>query len=127
MGCRRSCASACRIAHKETLVKRGSLYWVDLEPSQAPELGKVRPALIVSNTEQNLRLPTVVVLPISSRPPEIWPLRLGFKMPKGKESFVIIPGIRQVHKARLSNLIGTVPVAFLDRVEEALFAYLRDQ
>lgn len=107
-------------------MKRGSIYWVNLEPTSPPEFGKVRPGLVVSNSEQNIRLPTVVILPISSRGPEIWPLRLGFRMPRGKASFVVIPGLRQVSKARLQEVIGLAPSPFMEKVEEALLAYLRD-
>lgn len=107
-------------------MKRGSLYWVNLEPTSPPEFGKVRPGLIISNSEQNSRLPTVVILPISSRSPEIWPLRLAFMMPNGKESFVVIPGIRQVDKARLDEMIGLVPALFLSKVDGALVSYLND-
>jgi mRNA-degrading endonuclease toxin of MazEF toxin-antitoxin module len=107
-------------------MKRGSLFWVNLGSTTPPEFGKVRPALVISNSEQNIRLPTVVILPISSRAPEIWPLRLGFKMPDGKASFVVLPGIRQVSKARLQEMIGLAPPALLQRVEEALSVYLRD-
>ena len=107
-------------------MKRGSIYWINLEPTTPPEFGKIRPGLIVSNTEQNIRLPTVVILPLSTRSPEIWPLRLEFKMPLGKTSFAVIPGIRQVNKTRLQEMIGLAPPSFLQRVDEALAAYLRD-
>ncbi|MCB1214482.1 MAG: type II toxin-antitoxin system PemK/MazF family toxin [Deltaproteobacteria bacterium] len=107
-------------------MKRGSLYWVNLEPNHPPEFGKVRPGLVISNTEQNLRLSTLVILPVSSRAPEIWPLRLGFKLPKGKVSFVVIPGIRQIHQGRMLEEIGQVSEKFLGEVEEALQLYLGD-
>lgn len=107
-------------------MRRGSIYWINLEPSHPPEFGKIRPGLIISNSEQNLRLSTVVILPLSSQPPEIWPLRVGFKGQKGKESFVVVPGIRQVSKERLQTCLGMVPESFLERVDEALEIYLKD-
>lgn len=55
---------------------RGSMYWINLEDSHPPEFGKTRPAVVLSNSEQNAILPTLVAIPLSSRPPEIWPLRL---------------------------------------------------
>lgn len=107
-------------------MKRGSLYWVNLEPSEPPEFGKIRPSIIVSNFEQNLRLPTVVVVPVSSRAPEIWPLRLKFKMPGGKESFAVLPGLRQINKTRLQKMTGLVAADFLQELDAALVAYLSD-
>lgn len=107
-------------------MKRGSIYWVNLEPTDPPEFGKVRPGIVVSNSEQNLRLPTVVIVPVSSRAPEIWPLRLGFKMPDGKVSFAVLPGLRQVSKTRLQKATGSVSDGFLEELDEALAAYLGD-
>ncbi|MBI2026216.1 MAG: type II toxin-antitoxin system PemK/MazF family toxin [Deltaproteobacteria bacterium] len=105
---------------------RGSVYWVNLEDEAPPEFGKVRPGLIISNSEQNLALATLVVIPISSRGSEIWPLRLGLELPKVKRSFAVIPGVRQVSKTRLMEKIIDVSVSLLEDIEEALFTYLRD-
>ena len=107
-------------------MRRGSIIWVNLQDATPPELGKVRPGLVISNTEQNTILDTVVILPISTKPPEIWPLRLRVSMQKGKESFVIIPGIRQVNKTHLMKVIGEVSSDFMKIIEESLQAYLSD-
>lgn len=107
-------------------MKRGSLYWINLEPTKPPEFGKIRPGLVISNSEQNAILSTVVIVPISSKAPEIWPLRIGFKMAGAKESFVVLPGIRQVSKARLQEMIGMAPALLLAKLDEALQVYLQD-
>ena len=107
-------------------MKRGSLYWVNLEPSSPPEFGKIRPAVIISNSEHNIRLPTVVMIPLSTQKPEIWPLRVSVKSALGKEAFAVIPGIRQVNKTRLQEMIGLLPVSLLDKLDEAVSAYLSD-
>jgi hypothetical protein len=51
--------------------------WVDVSDTQPPEMGKVRPGIIVSGTAHNEVLHTVVVVPTSSIPPEIRPLWLA--------------------------------------------------
>ena len=108
-------------------MRRGTLCWINMEPAHPPEFGKIWPGLVISNTEQNTRLPTVVVLPLSTRPPEIWPLRLRLKIPgQARDSFVILPGIRQVNKTRLQETMGLAPAGFLEKVEKALEVYLRD-
>ena len=107
-------------------MNRGAVYWVNLEDTHPPEFGKKRPALIVSNSEQNQILPTVVVLPISSRKPEIWPLRLEVVLGKGRSSYVVIPGIRQVAKTRLLECIAVLPEMIMNRVSEAVELYLQD-
>jgi mRNA-degrading endonuclease toxin of MazEF toxin-antitoxin module len=109
------------------VVIRGSVHWVNLEDTHPPEFGKTRPALIVSNTEQNVILKTVVVIPISTRPPHIWPLRMQLPpLPKLKKSFAVIPGIRQISKSRLIEEVGVVSEEFMDSIADAVSAYLGD-
>jgi mRNA interferase MazF len=107
-------------------MKRGSICWINLEPVFPPEMGKTRPAIVVSNSDQNMFLGSVVVIPISSRPDEIWPLRVKLEMPKGKPGFAVLPGIRQVSKERIQQFAGAARSEDLARIEEALFSYLAD-
>lgn len=107
-------------------MKRGTVCWVNLEDASPPEFGKTRPGLIVSNTEQNSVLPTVVVLPISGQPPEIWPLRIAVSLPAGKKSFAVVPGIRQVSKSRIREVIFLLPEGAMEEVSQAVSAYLSD-
>jgi mRNA-degrading endonuclease toxin of MazEF toxin-antitoxin module len=107
-------------------MKRGTICWVNLEPVSPPELGKTRPAIIISNSEQNLFLQSVVVIPISSRPGEIWPLRVKLEMPRGKVSYAVLPGIRQVSKSRIQEFAGAGVEEDIKRIDEALFSYLND-
>lgn len=108
----------------ETALKRGSVYWINLEPASPPELGKVRPAIVVSHSVYNDRLDSLVVVPLSTRAPEIWPLRLEVKIRGMKASYVVIPGIRQVSKARLHEVIAQAPGPAMLRIAEALAIYL---
>jgi mRNA interferase MazF len=107
-------------------VKRGTIYWVDLEPASPPELGKTRPAIVISNSMTNQRLRSVVVVPLSSRAPEIWPLRMPITMPHGATSYAIVPGIRQVDKRRLRQDLGRIPARDLKALDEAISVYLND-
>lgn len=104
---------------------RGSIVWVNLEDASPPEFGKTRPGLILSNTEANLSLSSVVIIPISTRPGVIWPLRLAMPRISGmKPGFLVLPGIRQVSKARLHDETGVVDDEFLTEVDQAVSAYL---
>lgn len=106
-------------------MNRGSVFWVNLEPATPPEFGKVRPAVVISNSTYNVRLDSVVVAPLSTKTPEIWPLRVQVAFPKSKRSFAIIPGVRQVSKERLHERIGDVSAGDLARLDSALEIYLR--
>ena len=111
-------------AGPEAALRRGSVYWINLEPAEPPELGKVRPGLVVSNSIHNDQLESVVVVPLSTRAPEIWPLRLRLEVSGLKTSYAVVPGIRQVSKARLQEVVGQIPVAMMDRIDAALGLYL---
>jgi mRNA interferase MazF len=106
-------------------MKRGTICWVNLEPVSPPEMGKTRPALVVSNSDQNLFLQSIVVVPMSSQPGEIWPLRVCLEW-RGKVSFAVIPGIRQVSKQRLVDVVGMARAQDLERITQALSFYLND-
>jgi len=106
-------------------MKRGTVVWVDLSDTSPPEMGKVRPGVIVSGTAHNEVLNTVVVVPTSSVEPEIWPLRMSVGNISGKESYAVIPGIRQVRKSRLRGVIGQLSHEQLSALDDCLEAYLR--
>ncbi|HEY6509275.1 MAG TPA: type II toxin-antitoxin system PemK/MazF family toxin, partial [Vicinamibacterales bacterium] len=70
-------------------MKRGTVVWVDLSDTSPPEMGKVRPGVVVSGTAHNDVLNTVVVVPTSSVPPEILPLRVAVGSFAGKQSYAV--------------------------------------
>lgn len=106
-------------------MKRGTVVWVDLSDTTPPEMGKVRPGIIVSGTAHNDVLNTVAVVPTSSIAPEIWPLRMAVGSIAGKDSFAVIPGIRQVRKGRLRGALGQLSHEHMAKLDECLDAYLR--
>ena len=108
------------------MTTRSSLYWINLGPTSPPEFGKTRPGVIVSNTTHNDILDSVVVVPLSTIGDEIWPLRIKTDDVRGKAAFAVLPGIRQVSKARLADFIGVVSSTFMTRLDAALALYLGD-
>ena len=118
--------AALAATHRKREVKRGSVIWVNLTDSFPPEMGKMRPGIVLSNSDQNGLLETVVIIPLSSRAPEIWPLRIRIAGPTKKPSFAIVPGMRQVSKARLHDLIGVASEETMETLFGAAAAYLAD-
>lgn len=108
------------------IVRRGALYWINLGTTSPPDSGKTRPGLVVSNSVQNSILDSVVMVPLSTIPDEIWPLRLKLQGANEKSSYAVLPGIRQVSKARLTEFIAFAPSDFMIRMDEALALYLND-
>jgi mRNA-degrading endonuclease toxin of MazEF toxin-antitoxin module len=106
---------------------RGTIVWVDLSDARPPEMGKRRPAVIVSSSTQNLVLDSVVGIPLSSVPPEIPPLRVRVQ-PQGLEgpSFAVVPGIRQLKKSRILRVAGTLSNSDIAALDKAIRDYLSD-
>jgi mRNA-degrading endonuclease toxin of MazEF toxin-antitoxin module len=105
-------------------MKRGTVVWVDLSDTSPPEMGKVRPGIVVSGTVHNEVLNTVVIIPTSTVAPEILPLRMSVGHLGGKESYAVIAGIRQVRKGRLRGVIGQLSHEYLSVLDGCLEEYL---
>jgi mRNA interferase MazF len=88
------------------MVKRGEVYWVNLDPTVGTEIKKTRPALIISPDDMNAVLPRVIVAPITSkgqplgcRPEVVF---------KGKRGRILLDQLRCVDKARLAGKLGSI-------------------
>ena len=102
---------------------------VDLDPVRGAELGKRRPALIVSRDENNQYAATVTVLPITSAPARRdYPDEVVIPSGVGglsKVSRVKANMIRTVSKGRLSHRVGRLPTEYRVRVERAIRTHLK--
>ena len=106
-------------------MRRGDIVRVNLTDAQPPEMGKLRPAVILSNDAHNAVLGAIAVVPLSTRPPGIWPLRVALPETDGlQRSFAVVPGIRQVNKQRVVEKVGVLSQSALTELEDACFAYL---
>ena len=103
---------------------RGAVVWIDLMDAIPPESGKRRPGVVVSNSAQNALLNSVVVVPLSTRHPEIAYLRVRIAPIGTLEGFAVIPGIRQIKKSRILERVGQLTRQDLRRLDEAILVYL---
>ncbi len=106
----------------------GEIYDVDLSPVIGSEIGKRRPALVVSNDVNNEYAMTVTVLPITGQPArKVYPFEVH--VPKGTagltaDSRIKADQIRTVDKRRLVQLRGALPAEYWPQVEQALKVHL---
>ena len=108
-------------------MNRGTVVWVDLSDATPPEIGKRRPAVVVSSSVHNQVLPTIVAVPLSSQAPEIPPLRVKLATAGlRRESYAVVPGLRQLKKSRVLGHAGRVSAADLIRLDGAIRQYLGD-
>ena len=60
-------------------MKRYEIRWTALDPTRGAEMGKTRPAVIVSLDALNQRLQTVTVCPLTSELHPAWRSRLAVR------------------------------------------------
>jgi len=109
------------------LTKRGDIYWVRLDPIQGFEIGKTRPAVVISNDINNQLADTITVLPVTSSVGKVYPFEVFLKKGIGNissDSKVKTNQIRTVDKKRLKERIGKIPEAILNEIEKALKIHL---
>lgn len=109
------------------MIKRGEIYWVNLDPTIGSEMRKTRPALVVSNDVNNLHAQTVTVLPLTTSVEKVYPfeVRLEAGVYGNKEAAKVKANqIRTVDKRRLSKLVGFLPADRMAKVDAAIRLHL---
>lgn len=109
------------------MIKRGEIYWVNLDPTIGAEIQKTRPAVVVSNDLNNIHAQTVTVLPLSTSVEKIYPFEVMLEpgVFGNKEAGKVKANqIRTVDKRRLERLVGFLPKTLMDRVEQAMRLHL---
>lgn len=91
------------------VVKRGEVYWVNLDPTIGSEINKTRPALVVSPDDLNAALPRVIIAPLTSKGQ---PLGCRPEVEfQGKSARILLDQLRAVDKRRLVAKMGAVDLA----------------
>ena len=54
-------------SEKETMIRRGDIYYADLSPVVGSEQGGVRPVLVIQNNVGNKHSPTIICAAITSK------------------------------------------------------------
>ena len=103
----------------ESKLKRGSVYWVNLDPTQGSEIRKVRPGVLVGASPLNQARRTVLVVPLSrsaaARPPITVRVRC-----LGQEVSAVCDQIRAIDKTRLFAWIEEMSKEDLEKISKAL-------
>lgn len=89
-----------------TTVRRGEVYWVNLEPTVGTEIRKTRPALVISPDDMNAALPRVLVAPLTSKGQA-----LGCRpqvLFNDKPARILLDQLRCVDKVRLLGKLGEI-------------------
>lgn len=104
--------------------RRGEIYRVRLNPAQGSEqAGERRPAVILSNDDQNELAETVTLAPTTGRPArKKWLHEVHVPAVGGltEPSRIKIDQVRTVSKGRLVEYMGVLPEEYVTMCEQAL-------
>ena len=90
-------------------LNRGDIVIVNLYPKKGDEVGKIRPAVILSGDDENSILDTVVLIPLSTdlvENMEPYRLRIPARDNLKKDSDILINQIRTLSKTRIKEKIA---------------------
>ncbi|MGM0471140.1 MAG: type II toxin-antitoxin system PemK/MazF family toxin [Bacillota bacterium] len=105
-------------------IKRGDVFYADLNPVVGSEQGGIRPVLVIQNDIGNKYSPTVIVAAITSK------IKKG-KLPThveidadeynlDKDSVILLEQIRTIDKKRLRREVTHLNEGIVKKVNEAL-------
>src|SRR6056297_12781 len=105
-------------------LKRGDVYYADLNPVVGSEQGGVRPVLVIQNDIGNRYSPTVIVAAITSKI-EKAKLPTHIEIPAdrsnlNRDSVILLEQIRTIDKKRLKRKVTHLNADILEKVDEAI-------
>ena len=98
---------------------RGSVWWVEFDPSVGSEINKTRPAVIVSNDIANQYLARVVVIPLTNNISRVYPGEAIVTV-NGNKNKAMSDQIMSADKSRLKNQIGVLSDNDMNSIEIAM-------
>ncbi len=105
-------------------IRRGDLFYADLNPVKGSEQAGHRPVLVIQNDVSNQYASTTIVAPLTTT---VFPKRYPTHVPLQKgigglraNSTVLLSQIRTVDKSRLGRKVGRLTPDLMHRVNEAI-------
>lgn len=104
-------------------IKRGDIYYADLNPTIGCEQGGVRPVLIIQNNVGNHFSPTVIAAAITSRRKKDMPTHVlldeeGTRL--FSDSRIMLEQVRTIDRERLKEYVGSANAATMQYVDHAI-------
>lgn len=104
-------------------VRRGDIFWANLDPTVGVEIQKTRPVVVVSNDAINQYSRLVIVVPVTTNTVRLSPSHVLIPQGEGglsQDSKALTEQIRAMDKQRLTVKIGTLSDRFLRLIEQAI-------
>ena len=100
-------------------MRRGDVWWAALEPAVGGEIGKTRPAVIISNDRSNAQNNRVQIVPVTSQTRRVYPSEALVTVDGGL-SKAVADQIRTLDKSRLLAFMGRISDTEMRAVEDAV-------
>lgn len=105
-------------------IKRGDIYYADLNPVIGSEQGGVRPVLILQNDIGNQHSPTVIAAAITSKTEKTaLPTHIALCGGSGslpQDSIVLLEQVRTIDKRRLREYVGCLDEQTMIKINAAI-------
>ncbi len=104
-------------------LSRGDIYLVNFNPAKGGEVGKLRPAIVMSSKEENSMLNTVIVVPLSTViETDALPYRVAISQRDKlkQKSDACIYEIRALSKTRVKEKLSTLSDKEIAIIQKAL-------
>jgi len=115
-------------------VKRGDIFYADLNPVVGSEQGGVRPVLVLQNNRGNTHSPTTIVVPLTGSKKAFLPTHVRIMRTGGliADSVALCEQIRTIDRRRLDGYLGRIGTDEQTAVDGALavsmgLAYMRER
>lgn len=110
-------------------MKRGDIYYADLDPTVSSETRKKRPVVIVSNNANNKVANTVTIVPLTSSTKKVYPFEVLLEVKDTglkKRSKAQCHQVRTISKIRIKKrkAEGAVKAGAMDSIKAALKLHL---
>lgn len=105
------------------MMKRGEVWWINIDPSIGGEIRKKRPAVIVSNNAANQFLNRIQVVPLTSSVGKLYPSETYVTL-RGKKAKAMADQLTTVSKKRLINKAETVSKNEMEEIERIIIIQL---
>ena len=105
------------------VLNRGDICLVNFNPAKGGEIGKLRPAIIMSCTEENRILDTTIVIPLSTViEKNTLPYRYTIKKREKlqQDSDACIYEIRALSKTRIKEKLTTLSTTEIEVIQKAI-------
>jgi len=107
----------------ERIIKRGDIYRVVLDPTVGREIKKTRRCVIISNNQQNLYSPLLIIIPTTSDMDKLYSWEVVIYS-EGKKRKILTDQIMRVERERVREYKGQVSYEVLTKIEKALSVVL---